>query len=179
MKNRRVLVTVAGVLAATVVAVIGLVVSGAGPASASAFHPIKNTGNSLCLQPQGGSTAEFAPIVQMPCNRANTAQGWLEQRVGSHHYTFVNQASGFCLDAFDGARNGARLLQSTCKRISNQEFNTNVDLPDVTILESRVGFRDTRFCVDVPGGQATVGLAMQLYRCNGTPAQRWIIGFDI
>jgi hypothetical protein len=146
---------------------------------ASAFHLIKNSGNGLCLQPEGGSTAEFARIVQMPCDRTNAAQGWLEQRLASHHYSFLNQASGFCFDVFDGAFNNARLLQGTCKRISNEEFNTNVDLPNVTILETRVGFHDNGFCVDVPGGQSTVGLPMQIFQCNGTPAQRWVIGFDL
>jgi hypothetical protein len=44
-------------------------------------------------------------------------------------------------------------------------------------LESRVGFRDTGFCVDVPGNEATDGLAMQIFKCNGTDAQRWLVGF--
>jgi hypothetical protein len=146
---------------------------------ASAFHPIKNTGTGMCLQPEFGSPVEFANIVQMPCNRDNASQGWLEQRVGSHHYMFLNQSSGYCFDAFDGAFNGARLLQGTCVRISNEEYNTNVDLPNIAIIESRVRFRDTGFCVDVPGGQPVVGAAMRIWVCNGSPAQRWIIGFDV
>ncbi|GLZ42793.1 RICIN domain-containing protein [Actinokineospora sp. NBRC 105648] len=157
---------------------VGLTASATG-ASAAAFHPIKNSGSGLCLQPQGGSTAELVAIVQMPCQRGNPAQGWLEQRVGSHHYMFLNQASGFCFDVFGPAANGTRVLQGQCKRISNEEFNTNVDLPAITVLESRVGFRDTGFCVDVPGGQSTPGLAVQVFRCNGTPAQSWVVGFDL
>ncbi|MEC3982703.1 RICIN domain-containing protein [Amycolatopsis sp. H20-H5] len=167
-----------GLAATLMLAGVGLTAT-ATAADASAFHLIKNSGSSLCLQPEGGSTAETAAIVQMPCDRNNAAQGWLEQRVGSHHYMFLNQASGFCFDAFGGAVNGTRLLQGECKRISNEEYNTNVDLPNVTILESRIGFRDTGFCVDVPGGRADVGLAMQIFRCNGTPAQRWVVGFDL
>jgi hypothetical protein len=90
---------------------------------------------------------------------------------------FVNQQSGLCFNAFDGAFNGARLLQGTCKRISNEEFNTGIRLPAVTKIESRVGFTNTGFCVDVPGGESTEGRAMQLFQCNGTPAQVWVIGF--
>jgi len=167
-----------GLAATLLLAGVGLGVT-ATAANASAFHPIKNTGTSMCLQPQGGSGADAAPIVQMPCDGNNAAQGWLEQRVGTHHYMFLNQASGYCFDAFDGAFNGARLLQGQCKRISNEEFNTQVDLPNVTFLESRVHFKDTGFCVDVPGGRAVVGAAMQIWVCNGTPAQRWVVGFDI
>ncbi|MFJ3671214.1 RICIN domain-containing protein [Streptomyces sp. NPDC090106] len=149
------------------------------PASvqASAFAPVKNVGNGLCLQPAGGSTQEFAPIVQATCVTGSLAQGWSYTQVGTHHYRFLNQLSGYCFDAFDGASDGARLLQGTCKSISNEEFNTGTDLPDVVELESRVGFRDTGFCVDVPESRTTPGLALQIWECNGTLAQRWVVGF--
>jgi hypothetical protein len=150
------------------------------PALSGVFHQIKNTGTNLCLEPAGQSTAEFAEIVQQPCvttGQQALAQGWQEVKVGTNHYRFLNQLSGYCFDAFDGAFNNARLLQGTCKAISNEEFNTGRALPAVTKIESRVRFTDTGFCVDVPGGQAIPGLAMQLYRCNGTPAQIWVIGF--
>lgn len=29
------------------------------------------------------------------------------------------------------------------------------------------------FCLDIPGGQQTPGLGMQIYRCNGTVSQEW------
>jgi hypothetical protein len=62
--------------------------------------------------------------------------------------------------------------------ITNEEFNTNFDLPrSGSILESRVGGRDTGFCVDA-GRVAIVGSAMQFRRCDGTPGQSWNIGFD-
>jgi len=177
------------VLMGAVLAIVGIGLTAAPAAAANAqptsiaplagaFHPIKNAGTGMCLEPEG--PAEFTRIRQMPCDRANPAQGWLEQRVGTHHYMFLNQHTGLCFDAFDGAVNGGRLLQSGCFRgLSTEEFNTDVDLPNITIIESRVHGRDTGFCVDVPGGQATPGLLMQIFRCNGTPAQRWVIGFDI
>lgn len=144
---------------------------------AGVFHPLKNVGNGKCLQPAGGSTVETVEIVQQPCD-GSIAQGWQHVGVGGNRYMFLNQRSGYCFNAFDGATDGARLLQLTCKRISNEEFNTGAALPNVVKIESRVGFRDTNFCVDVPGGAATNGLAMQIWSCNGSLAQRWIIGFD-
>lgn len=141
------------------------------------FNPIKNVGDSECLQPIGGSTALFAAIVQEPCN-GSAAQGWQFLKVATNHYHFLNQNSGLCFDAFDGVFNGARLLQNTCANISNDEWNTGATLPDVVKLESRVGFRDTGFCIDVPGGAATNGAAMQIFGCNGTLAQRWVVGFS-
>jgi hypothetical protein len=33
------------------------------------------------------------------------------------------------------------------------------------------------YCLDIPGGQQVAGLAMQIYRCNGTEAQQWWIPY--
>jgi hypothetical protein len=144
--------------------------------AAGIFQPIRNVGNGKCLQPEGGSTALFAAIVQEPCD-GSSAQGWQYVRVATNHYHLANQASGLCLQAWDGAFNNGRVLQDECNFASNNEFNTNTALPNVVILESRVGFRDTGFCVDVPGAQAIDGLALQIWQCNGTLAQRWVVGF--
>jgi hypothetical protein len=66
---------------------------------------------------------------------------------------------------------------NNCRDVSNEEFNTGRSLPDIAPLESRTGFKDTHFCIDVPGGQTADGLQMELRPCNGTLLQRWIIGF--
>jgi Ricin-type beta-trefoil lectin domain-like len=145
---------------------------------AGVFNPIKNVGNGMCLQP--ASTADTAAIVQEPCIPGSLAQGWQDRQIGTNHYNFINQLTGECIDAFDGAFNGARVLQTMCSGNtgnSNQQYNTAATLPNVVILMSRVGFRDTGFCIDVPGAQAIPGLAMELFGCNGTLAQRWTVGF--
>jgi hypothetical protein len=149
------------------------------PLAAGVFNPIRNIGDGLhngkCLQP--ASTAETAQIVQMTCN-GSLAQNWKFDQVGTNHYMIVNQLTGQCMNVFDGARNGGRVLQTVCKRISNEEFNTGAALPAVTKIESRERFRDTGFCVDVPGGRLNdEGLGVQMYGCNGTAAQIWILGF--
>jgi len=139
------------------------------------FHPIKNSGNGLCLQPS--SPADGSPIIQMPCDSSSILQGWKFTARATNHYEFLNQGSGGCLDSFGPAANETPMVTGECKKISNEEFNTNRSLPAVTILEARIGFRNTGFCVDVPGGESTVGLAVRLWVCNGTPAQSWNIGF--
>ncbi|MFB9235597.1 RICIN domain-containing protein [Plantactinospora siamensis] len=179
------------------VAVAGLAVpAGAQPASTAAagarsaaaapvvylggsFHEIKNSGNGLCLEPSGQSTAPGVQIVQAPCaftGNESLAQGWQFTRVGTNHYTFLNQLSGLCLNATDLV-NGGAVIQWPCSRISNQEFNIGTSLPAVAKIESRIHFSDSGFCVDVPGASGQAGLAVQLFRCNGTPAQIWVNGF--
>lgn len=191
-----------GVLAAVMAVVAGLTVTttaaaaGAQPTSANArpasaasvnpriggvFQPIMNFHFHKCLEPAGASTAEFAPIVEVDCATTSPdreAQGWEHHRVGTNHYTFVNQRSGLCFDAFDGAFNGARLLQGTCKSISNEEFNTGTQLPATTKIEARPGFRDTGFCLDVLSDQTNVAF----WQCGNPPteAQTWVMpGQDV
>ena len=142
-------------------------------ALANAFHPIKNVGTGKCLQPQGGSPAVRTLIVPESCN-GSAAQGWLEQRVGNHHYWFINQGTGSCLDVDDGIGNGAPVRLGICRAISDQEFNTDVDLPGVSVvLESRLDFRDNDVCV-------TSEDVARLRACNPlSPAQHWTIGLDV
>ncbi len=149
------------------------------PLIGGAFHWIRNAGNNLCLQPEAMSTAAGARIVQEPCATTglqSVAQGWQSFQAGNNHYKFQNQLSGHCLDAIDDVA-GAPVIQWPCATISNQEFNTGTSLPAVTKIESRIGWRDSRFCVDVPGNQNLPGLRMQMWGCNGTLAQIWVIGF--
>lgn len=150
------------------------------PAIGGAFHWIRNSGNSnLCLEPQGLSTDAGAPIVQEPCATTGTesiAQGWEADKVGTNHYKFRNQLSGLCLNA-NQLVNGGAVFQWPCASISNQEFNAGTSLPAVAKIESRIHFNDSGFCIDEPGAQGTLGLAVQLWRCNGTPAQIWVNGF--
>jgi hypothetical protein len=168
---------------ATALSALGGGVAHAAPATTSVkpalgiFHPIVNVGTHKCLEPAHASTLLFAPIVQQPCN-GSVAQGWLAIQVGTNHYRLANQFSGLCLQAWDGAFNGGRVLQDTCNFSSSNQFNTNQSLPGFrVILESRIGFQDNGFCVDVPGAQAIDGLALQMWECNGSDAQRWTIGF--
>jgi hypothetical protein len=148
---------------------------------ASVFVLIHNIANDQCLQPEGGSTQEFAPIVQAHCV-GGTVQGWEFQQISGTRYHFLSQQSGYCMDAFGSVFNGSRVLQVSCARVSNEEWNTGRALPipagqpgDVS-LQSRAGNKDTGFCLDEPAQSPAIGLRMQLWGCNGTFAQRWFVG---
>jgi hypothetical protein len=143
------------------------------------FNPIRNVGLSAgpkkCIQPV--SPVVNSPVVQNTCD-GSQAQNWAFIQVGTNHYRFVNQLSGLCLFAFSPpVSNGDPMGLDTCRTVSNEEFNVGTSLPEVVSLESRIGFRDTGFCVDVPEGNAMDGLQMRLFQCNRTLAQRWVVGF--
>lgn len=148
------------------------------PASLRAvFHPIKNVGTSKCLQPEGGSTGE-ATIVQMTCNGSLTQQ-WqfflIPGNTGAYH--LINQLSGLCMYMNGPVAPGSPIAQVECTDVSNEDWISSAPPPEVVTLKSRAGHRPTNLCIDVPGGQSTEGLPVQIFGCNGSLAQRWIVGF--
>lgn len=165
-------------------ALIALAMAGSGlaqatpvTAAAGVFSPVRNVGNGKCLQPEGGSSGE-ARIVQVTCN-GGVAQGWLFQLFSgsSTDYRLINQLSGLCIYMNGPVSTGSPLIQAGCTQVSNERWKPSAAPPNVVTIMSKAGHRDTGLCVDVPGGEATEGLGMRIWTCNGTLAQRWVIGF--
>jgi hypothetical protein len=146
----------------------------AGPLS-GVFNHMKNAGNNLCLQPD--VPVDGGRVVQEDCDANNLAQGWQFLRLTTKRYEFVNQLSGLCLSVFVAPADGSPMGLQRCREASGQQFNSSDTLPHDVTLESRFGFKDTGLCLDVPGGLSTRGLQMQIFGCNGTPAQQWVVGF--
>jgi hypothetical protein len=133
---------------------------------------IYNFLSNQCLQPINGSAEQGAAIVQEPCN-GGLAQNWTRVQVSGNVSHYVNSLTGLCLDARGGAVNHTPVQQWTCNRISNENWEPGDDSDDtIPPLFSRVSGSHS-YCLDIPGGQKTIGLAMQIYRCNGTQAQAW------
>jgi len=49
--------------------------------------------------------------------------------------------------------------------------------PGPNPIQTRVS-GSTGFCLDVPGGNAFAGAQLQLWTCNGTAAQHFIVGIE-
>ena len=128
--------------------------------------------NQDCLQPLNKSTVQGTAIVQETCGGL-AEQVWIIINVGNGNFHFMNALTGLCLDARGSAANKTPVQQWTCDTISNE--NWEVVGPAFTVtLKSKVSGA-TNFCLDVPGGQTTAGLGMQIYGCNGTRSQIWLI----
>jgi hypothetical protein len=128
--------------------------------------------NKDCLQPINKSTDQGAAIVQVVCD-ATAAQVWILQNVGNGNFHVMNALSGLCLDARGSATNRTPVQQWTCNGITNENWEMVGGGFSVN-FKSRVA-GSSNFCLDVPGGQTTVGLAMQIYGCNGTASQLWFV----
>jgi hypothetical protein len=143
------------------------------PAAALQPFVFFNAHTSMCIQPQNDSTAQGTPIVQEPCKASGTQQ-WIYLPDGSAGFQFQNAQTGLCLDARGGAANHTPVQQWPCNGISNEKWQ--IFVPAKGSLDAPVQSRvagSSGFCLDIPGGQATVGLAMQIYGCNQTVSQLW------
>ena len=86
-----------------------------------------------------------------------------------------------CLEARFGAVNAQPVALWFC---DSTESNTNWawnDLnpggsvfPDQGVIQSRVS-GSTGYCLDVPGASTAIGISLQLYHCNNTYAQGYLI----
>ena len=173
--------TAGAVLAAAAAA--GLTTAAVLPASASAsttsyfelLMHVSTFAPSMCLQPADPAGGAGTAIVQQPCAPGSQAQNWAPVKTSGSTYEFVNQSSGMCLDVRGGAARGTPIQQWPCGNISNEHWSWPHSFPDAFWpLPSQVA-GSSGFCLDVPGASTQAGLAMQLYSCNGTPAQAWAV----
>ena len=143
--------------------------------AASSFHQIHNVGSDKCIRPVDGSVEAGVAIMQDLCDANDQSQFWFSDRIvrGDFDvvYRFVNQKSGLCLDARGGATNGTPIQQWPCNSITNELWLPNGSVAAHFDIISRVSGTQSH-CLDVPNGD-TASVALQLFRCNGTPAQKW------
>ncbi|MDX6298817.1 MAG: hypothetical protein QOF53_31 [Nocardioidaceae bacterium] len=140
------------------------------PALAANPDQISNPMQTVCLQPQNGSTSPGALMIQATCN-GSAEQRWT--RDGLH---YLNLRSGLCLNA-GGPREAGHIQanQWPCNAISNENWEPGSSVPGaVTALISRIsGTRNT--CLELPGGFPAAGNGAWLSGCNGSLAQQWLI----
>jgi len=166
-------------------------VAPAAPASAGTVAPYYRIGMapqggafSLCLQGNLGGPLG-STVTQQNCNPdlTDASQLWLPISLGGNIYKFQNIGTGRCLEARNGAVNGGAVdLWDCTSGESNERWywppganGGNSFSPGLNPIQTRVS-NSTGFCLDIPDAQATPGLQMQTWRCNGTRAQNfWVL----
>jgi hypothetical protein len=156
---------------------------GVTPNTIGQFHLIRLANTQLCLQPQGGSAADVV-LVLHACNSFDASQNWLFSQKSSNDWEVLNANSGNCIyndvpvPLFNGSQpiiQGGCNIFGTSRPASNALWKPAHTIGE-TQIQSRLQGRDTGFCIDVPGGNAFDGATVQNWGCNGTAAQRWIVG---
>jgi hypothetical protein len=138
----------------------------------------------LCLQGDLGGPLG-STVTQQDCHWADityTPQLWQPISLGGGIYKFQNVGTGRCLEARQGAFNGAAVDLWPCESSESNErwYWPPAPVPgaDPFLYQNPIQTRvsgSTGFCLDVPGAQTTRGLQLQVWRCNGTSAQNFFI----
>jgi Ricin-type beta-trefoil lectin domain len=130
--------------------------------------------DGLCLQPINKSTERGAAIIQQTCTGLPEQRWvWTPSGASGPAIHLMNGLSGLCLDARGPAADRTPVQQWPCDQISNENWEPVVPVGIFKgTLKSRVS-GTSKYCLDVPGGNHTPGLAVQIYACNNTTSQIW------
>jgi len=141
---------------------------------------MRNSGTGMCLQPQVESMGE-AIIVQSPCRNIFDplvdAQLWsFSPSISTGVYRIVNQRSSLCM-YFNGQKieDGTPLVQTGCNSTSNEMWKPSATPPDLMTVMSRLGVRDTGFCMEE--AFAFDGWPLNVRQCNGSSVQTFNVTF--
>jgi hypothetical protein len=142
------------------------------PLVAQVYETISNKAADKCLEPV--STVAGAAIAIQPCTNLPIQQ-WTEVNVKSPYVHYVNQLTKMCLDARGGAQDHTPIQLWPCDQISNEFWvPSKIYSVNSPALFSGVANSYPKFCLDLPFGLTNAGITLQIYDCNGTPAQQWI-----
>jgi hypothetical protein len=150
---------------------------GAGTNGVNGFGHLRLSNTNLCVQP---SSIDGARLQLRGCT-SSTAQNWLLSSLPStSDYRIFNQASGLCINnASEPTQNGGNVTLGECnifgtsRPVSNAQWHPSSTAGLASFQSKIIG--SSGFCIDVPGGNAFDGAMLQMYSCNGTPAQLFII----
>ena len=164
---------------------------GAGTNTIGVFHHIRLVNTNLCLQPLGGTQADSAlelrtciPVTSPPTD-AQRAQHWQLSKQSSVEWEVVNLLSAKCLyeDTNQPVALAEQIIHGGCNIFGTNTPVSNAlwRLSAVTgnaRLQSRVGHRDTGFCIRVPGIPFE-GIGVVNEHCNaGDPSQTFVVGTE-
>ena len=87
------------------------------------YYQIQARHSGRCLDVQGASTADVAPVIQFHCIIRHSNQQWDLTRNSYGYYQIRVRHSGKCLDVEGASRaDGARIIQYRCHGGANQQF---------------------------------------------------------
>jgi hypothetical protein len=149
-------------------------------AASSTLSYFVNVFDGLCMDVSFQSLDAGAPIVQLPCNGADSQQWDIANpiQVTSNnrtvfYYELVNRHSGMCLDVPYGNLNPGQILQQwPCWGGAMQMWTITADglFYDIVNLGNQL-------CVDDKDWSPNPGTGLQTWTCWHADVQRWYAGY--
>lgn len=141
---------------------------------------IENIYSRKLIDVSAGSTANGANIQQYNSNDSY-AQRWILKPTGDGYFEIVSPISGKCLNvAAKSAVNGANIELYQNVWADSQKFKLSLCDGGQTLqsgvyeIESSLNYSQV---LDVSNGSHASGANVQLYRSNGTEAQKWVVSY--
>ena len=128
---------------------------------------LKAAHSGLCLSVPAGNGQDGAAVTQQACSGA-AEQSWLV-RLGNGGQTFVNAASGKCLDmSLAGpVAAGTQVSQWTCNGQTNQSWQSKAQGAGSSLTSANTA----NLCLDVTGGSTAAGGGTIVWTCQGSANQ--------
>jgi len=133
------------------------------------FVTVVNRNSQKCLDVFESSTADNANIEQFDCT-GNDNQKFNIELLTSGHVRIIAKHSGKCLDGIAGG-DGANIVQHGCNGGPNQSFEM-IDRGDGAIVFKNLQYST---CVDLTDSSTANRANLQLWGCNGSVAQNYVL----
>jgi len=166
--GRKVLTFLAGI--ATTLAVAATPAHAANPQIT--YFLVVNQNSGKCMDLDGGSQADGAPIIQWACH-GGVNQQWRPMLRGRGFFEVAVAQSGKCLAVKDASLdNGADIVQMPCGGYKgNQLWYLLPFGPDYQTIRNLGSGK----CLDVRDVSKDDGAAIQQWDCHGGPNQQWVL----
>ena len=147
--------------------------SSASTISSSAWYNVVNQHSSDCVDTLNWGTTDGTAVQQWACGTQQANQEWQFVPTDSGYYKLLSRgASSEVLDVSgQGTGNGTGVTLWSDNGGTNQQWMP-VAFGDGTY--KLVG-RGSGKCLDVPGASTASGVLLEIYDCNGTPAQAFVL----
>lgn len=128
---------------------------------------LKAAHSGMCLSVPAGNGNDGAPITQQPCTGA-AEQSW-QVRLGNGGQTFVNAASGKCMDMTlaGPVQPGSQIYQWTCHGGTNQVWQSRAQGVGSSLATAYAA----NLCLDVSEVSMAAGARTHAWSCLGTANQ--------
>lgn len=138
------------------------------------YYRIVNSKSGKALDVAGGNLVNGTNVQQWSGSSTSKNQLFSATKNSDGTYMFVSVATGMVLDVTSGkAKSGANVQAYERNGSKAQSFNV-VSVGDLSAATySLRSSLDVNYALDVKSGSAKNGANVQLYKTNGTDAQRW------
>ncbi|MDX6345558.1 MAG: hypothetical protein QOF84_348 [Streptomyces sp.] len=140
--------------------------------NSSAWYEVINQNSGSCVEAANSGTANGTSVQQRSCD-GSPSQQWQFVPTGGGYYEVLNRNAAAQNEAWDVTGGPSATSPGTAIQTWSYGGGTNQQWQPVPAAGSYYTFvaRNSGLCLDTPNASTANGVQLQVYTCNGTPAQ--------